>query len=266
MSTRTAAGWPTLLDRVDWPALYSALKERTDCAMRAKLEPYTTHGRFAMLILDWYWGDLAGLLVAHQAGEMALQFVGSERVAKWLQATAHVSLGMLQVLASLGTPAMYQPPATPPENTPCGLYVDPALAGLPLLDLARELAEHLGGRRHVLAVDLPPGTAGRHLPRLLIEIDRHQAGDRLTEVWLHELSHALDFLPDERTPEQAEDYAEELAGLLAEHQPASLDAAAALCLRAHETVTARTRDRVASPDLPAPGKASINAFLALPLE
>jgi hypothetical protein len=266
MSTRIVAGWPTPLDRVDWPAFYRTLAKEADPATLARAEPYTPHGRFALLILaDRSWYRLAQRLRAHETGGWALQTVASEQLAQWLQATAHVSLTMLQALASLTEPSVYRPPVEPPPKAEPGLYVDPALRGLPLLDLAYELAAELGGRHHVLSVDLPPGVAGRHTPRLLIELDTHLTGARLDETWLHELGHAFDFNPDGRTPEEREDYAEELGARLADHRPASLQEVAVLCQLTHKAVTARARDR-AGTDLPAPGRASIDAFLGLPIE
>lgn len=266
VTTRIVAGWPSLLDRVDWPAFQAALAERADEASRAELESYTVHGRFAVHVLCHVaTRDLSTLLRVHETGAVALQLTSADRLADWLQATAHIALGMLQYLASLtaagaSATALWSEPAIPQAP---GLYVDPALPELPLLELAHELAEQIGERHHVIAASLPPGAAGRHTRRLRIELDLERAGDRLEQIWLHEFGHALDFL-GERPPEQAEDYADELAGLLEEVQPGSLDEAASLCIQAHETVTARERARPRH-DLPASGRPSIMAFLELPL-
>jgi hypothetical protein len=268
----------TALQAVDWPGFYADLIGRaspetvTAALWHAEhAGPHLPPEPFALAILiqdaspatvDWLLADHVtddpdGLLVQRlQSGPAPTGRLGE--LGGWLRLVGRV---VLRISTGQGDPIPERPPALG------GLLVDELLQPLPHLELAREHATVTGGLL-VLARQLPPGDTGRHSPGL-IELDPDQAGGRLHAVWRHELAHALD--PDPlRGPELRELFADRLAELLAEHDPASLadlqpllDAAAAAALP--EPAPDDDGDGQGEPLLPPLGHQSLWAFLYLPL-
>lgn len=120
------------------------------------------------------------------------------------------------------------------------LEVDPALVDLPLLDIAREVAQSYDRYRVVKAdlqaayADLTGLTAwrgewGNHV-YVMLDVDHITAsGYDLERIWAHELSHTIDYLDTRvgmrngrrRDIDRRENFADALAGWLLETPPPS---------------------------------------------
>jgi hypothetical protein len=269
------------LDLIAWPAVYARL---LDCANDRVIEAAAWHAdrasgellsrehvTFAVLAEQEWRLRLDFLLGLPATEDLARDwFEQRSQVAGWLQATAHLVVALSSSIADPG-------PVSPPR--PGGLLVEPELQPLPHLELAREWAAlpWIGGLL-VVARRLPPTVAGRY-GRGLVELDPEKADSReaLERTWRHELGHALD-VNGWGGSEAGELFADELAALLAEHEPAAIAELEPLWQQAVAAVNAHPRFRPAAelqPDastaaqvaveLPAPGQASLLAFLALPL-
>jgi len=129
-----------------------------------------------------------------------------------------------------------------------GLILDAGLPDLPLLALAAEVAETLPQRR--LSVRLVPGGMGiaagcfaaREAVGGLILVDQDLPADEVCQrVWPHELGHALDGEMSRVSTAGAEAFADRLAPLLLEHQPATLTATQPLIEQSLEATRAVRR-------------------------
>jgi hypothetical protein len=134
--------------------------------------------------------------------------------------------------------------------TDAGLLVDEDLLGcLPLLPLARDMARReVSGR---LKVELVPAermgpadgwyTRGSRAGVILLEEALLAEPDRLARVWAHELAHGLDPDLTTVTPAGREAFAEAMAPLLVEHEPATVAEAGFLVARCLEETRPRRR-------------------------
>lgn len=251
----------SVLDRVQWPAVYRLLRENADQATEARAAAYDdAHTRFAVLVNGEHVCALRGQLC--QAG-FRDDVDRADVVAHWLKSTAH--LAMAAVWVSLQPQDQQRPPV---HQT---LLVDLELPELPLMPLAAELGRR--GGMEVRACSLPPGIPGAiSYQHRRIELDVAQAGEELAQVWAHELSHWLDpWSYTDHDEEQMERYADDLGALLLRHQPATLAEVAPLADLAHDAVTTAARWPVAAlvavldTDVPPAGAPSIAAFRALPI-
>lgn len=262
----------------DWPAVASALADRTDLAaadLRALLDQPNPVlpppvAAFTVLAAACDSATMRTILGEHSGHP--------DRLAGWLTRTARIALRTY-------------PKPDPPIDVPHPIgpvHVDPAIGRLDLLTLANDQAWQRMRPLIVRPVHLGPLATGRHRRAAPATIHgRHTLVDVIDlnpdaadpyGTWLHELAHYLDPRLDRRSPEESERFADTLAVPLAAEYPLYLEQAQPLIAAAdarstHPAPAAPTLAATAAPPsaptstltLPAEGIDSLAALVNLPL-
>ncbi len=260
----------TLLDAVDWHDAFADLVARApspalaagaSAAVRSALKDEAAPLDPAAL-LAWIVHHLADVrryeITAAVQAASELTEDDAAVVALWLARTATAYIAVCEPPTVDAAPAPVRPPGE------FSIADELAAADLPLIDLARQLAQTLPTGLRIEIADLPPGRRGDWQPHAgLIRLDNRQAPDRtaLARTFAHELAHALDPRLTTRDPVDAETFADRLgAALLAETPPPDLERARAL---ARDVDGASEIRPMTLRGVPAPGAPSLLRFAIL---